>query len=65
MQDGASSPRLWYQRGCSQVPVQVLGCGLDAAHHVLVRCEALQLFPAHQAQETHRIVGALVPDARG
>ncbi|CAH0295935.1 hypothetical protein SRABI128_04027 [Microbacterium sp. Bi128] len=45
-----------------QVLVEVIGRGVDAPHHVLVRGEALQLFPADQAQESHGVVGALRPD---
>ena len=51
--------------GLLEIPVQVVGGRVDAAHDVLVRREALQLFPADQAQEGHRIVGALGPDPRG
>ena len=50
--------------GLFEVPVEVLGGGVDPAHHVLVRGEALQLLPADQSEEAHRIVVALGPDLR-
>ena len=48
-----------------QVAVEVVGSGMDTPHHVLVRGQALQLFPADQSRGTSRDRGRSPPRSPG